>query len=213
MLVWGLSMPTPRTPVCGLFFVGSPFAIVRRITTRVVYSLKGQTIRLTPRIGKESVKRIPPAITNSNTATSISFKGAVLRIMASSVHIEPRLVCGRSRHTMSFHAATYPLAVQASARGRAPARETVLNKSPRGAALTNAVPHSERLLSTVLQCGPSRLSFTDNGQPTKDLISKIDCSSFTARHWFFSIVEKLMIRAVESYNFLRPVLFYHGIAT
>lgn len=80
-----------------------PFAIVRRIITIIIHSVKACfNKRFYSYIGKEIFKRFP-AFTNFNSTTTIIFKSLPFRIFTSHSHSNPCSIFRSFIHTMFGH--------------------------------------------------------------------------------------------------------------
>jgi len=80
---------TRGSPIQTLLRSASPPAIIRGITTRVVYALDGGILRPLAHICKKIFKSSPP-VANGNASAPIIGEGWVLRVFAAITHGAPR---------------------------------------------------------------------------------------------------------------------------
>src|SRR5258705_4573947 len=82
-------------PVVGLFLVGSPTAVLRRIRSVIINAFKAHIRRTRTHVCKEIFKRIPPTITNRNSTCSVFVVAGMVLIVTSAFHRAPSTVFRR----------------------------------------------------------------------------------------------------------------------
>jgi len=82
-------------PVVGLFFVGSPTAVFKRIRSVIIDAFKAHIRRTRTHVCKEIFKRIPPTITNRNSTCSVFVVAGMVLIVTSAFHRAPSAVFRR----------------------------------------------------------------------------------------------------------------------
>lgn len=78
--------------VIGLLSITRPSAVIRRIWAVVVDALNGKAVWAWPHISQEVFKRLLPAVTNRNTASSVSGIGRRFWVSATFDHAAPTLI-------------------------------------------------------------------------------------------------------------------------
>jgi len=86
-----------------LFCFGCPFAIRWFIVTIRVLAFKCESIGAITHISKEGLKRIAPFVANRDAPASINGKASRSGVVASSLHVPPRLI----KHFSGLHAIQY----------------------------------------------------------------------------------------------------------
>src|SRR5258707_12322642 len=82
-------------PVVGLFLVGSPTAVLRRIRSVIINAFKAHIRRTRTHVCKEIFKRIPPTITNRNSTCSVFVVAGMVLIVTWAFHRAPSTVFRR----------------------------------------------------------------------------------------------------------------------
>lgn len=89
------------SPVNGLLFAGSPSAIVRRVTARIINSVKRHAFGFSAHVGKKTFERLPP-VAHGNSATAVISEFATTWVLASLTDSTPTIPCWRVCKPMSF---------------------------------------------------------------------------------------------------------------
>jgi hypothetical protein len=82
-------------PVIGLFLVGSPTAVLRRVRSIIIDAFKAHIWRTRTHVCKEIFKRIPPTIANRNPTCSVFVVAGMVLIVTSAFHRAPSTVFRR----------------------------------------------------------------------------------------------------------------------
>src|SRR5574343_433905 len=103
------------TLVSLLFASCRPLAVFWAVVSIRVYSVYGMVFaRSVSHIGKESIKRVHPFVTNGDSATAVMLPSVKRRVSATLTHLTPSFVFGCSTHAMRFFSSASAYFLQAS---------------------------------------------------------------------------------------------------
>ena len=105
-----------RSAILNLFRVTSPFTIIGRILTIIVYSFKGQSLRTFSHISKKGSEIMKPASADRNSSPPIIFVGRVIRVCASLFHVMPNSIFRGFCSAMRFASCAQQFTLKATAR-------------------------------------------------------------------------------------------------
>lgn len=164
--------PRPSFPaVHSLFVTGRPSAILRRIGSIVVNSVKTQfTGRSLSHIRKKVFERIIPAVADRDSSPTVIAKGAIIRIVAAITHTDPGCILRSiGRHVTAIAVAiAYDFPTQTSARLRKPFTQRNAIDPFFCAAVTLTKPQGAPANNFVLigDCPPSESFFRKINKPS-----------------------------------------------